>query len=104
VLVQTRLPDHDVLAAAVHADPPRLVAAEAEVRAALRFPPSVAIARVSGPAARALIDEVDRMTVDISDPVDGRYLVRAADPKVLADALGVPRPPGKLRVEVDPRL
>jgi primosomal protein N' (replication factor Y) (superfamily II helicase) len=34
---------------------------------------------------------------------EGRWLVRAADHRVLCDALAaVPRPPGRLRIEVDP--
>jgi primosomal protein N' (replication factor Y) len=36
-------------------------------------------------------------------PADGTWLVRAPDHRTLADALArAPRPPGRLRVEVDP--
>lgn len=105
VIVQTRLPDHPALQAALHADPSRLVDAEVELRAALRFPPAVAVARVSGPAAGAYVAALRAAGADVSDPAEDRWLVRAADPKVLADTLAaVPRPSGRLRVEVDPRL
>jgi primosomal protein N' (replication factor Y) len=104
ILVQTRLPDHPALQAAVHADPARLLAAEADVRASLRFPPAVAMARISGVAAAAFVELLDHPALGISDPVDGRWLVRAPDSHQLADALAKPRPPGKLRLEVDPKL
>ena len=42
--------------------------------------------------------------VEVLGPSDGRWLVRAPDHAVLADALAAAaRPPGRLRVEVDPR-
>src|SRR6202042_3219389 len=44
VLVQTRLPEHPVVRAAVLADPALLTGPELEVRQALRLPPSTAVA------------------------------------------------------------
>jgi primosomal protein N' (replication factor Y) len=42
-------------------------------------------------------------TVQVLGPADGAYLVRAPDHGVLCDALAAtPRPPGRLRVAVDP--
>jgi primosomal protein N' (replication factor Y) len=104
VLVQTRLPDHAALQSAVLADPSRLTSAEDDVRQALRFPPHVAMARISGAAAEAFVATLDAPAAEITGPVDGRWLVRAPDPHQLADALAKPRPAGKLRIEVDPRL
>ncbi|PZS23319.1 MAG: hypothetical protein DLM54_01490 [Acidimicrobiales bacterium] len=106
VLVQTRLPDHDALSAAVRADPGRLAASEVEMRRALRLPPVSALALVSGPAAEGWVASLREAThpLEVLGPSDDRYLLRAPDHQILCDALtAVPRPPGRLRVEVDPR-
>lgn len=104
VLVQTRLPHHEVLDAALYADPGRLVAAERERRAVLRFPPFGAIATLSGAGAAELAGALrEQPGLDVSVGTD-RVLVRAADWDVLADGLAAAdRPPGsRVRVEVDP--
>jgi primosomal protein N' (replication factor Y) len=105
LLVQTRLAHHDVLDAVLRADPGRMVPAERERRAALGFPPAQALAVVDGPeAARAVAGLRERPDVSVAGPAGGRWLVRAPTWEALADALAaVPRPPGKVRVEVDPR-
>ncbi len=104
VLVQTRLPGHEVLDAAVHADPSRFALVESARRAALRLPPETALAVVSGPAAPAFVEGVPTGEVEILGPSDGRWLLRASDHRALTDALArTVRPPGRLRVEVDPR-
>ena len=88
------------------ADPGVLVAAESEVRRALRLPPFSAWALVSGAAAEAYgpaLRDAAPEAVEVSGPVDGTWSVRAPDHDVLCDLLAaVPRPPGRLRVEVDP--
>jgi primosomal protein N' len=100
--VQTRIPGHDVLDAALHGDPGRMVAGELERRQALRFPPAAALAAVSGPAAAELVERLAG-SVEILGPDDGRWLVRAADEAALADAFAAAgRPAGRLRIEVDP--
>ena len=104
ILVQTRLPGHEVLDAVVHADPSRFALVESARRAALRLPPETALAVVSGEAAPAFVVGVVGADVEVLGPADGRWLVRAPDHVALADALvGAARPPGRLRVEVDPR-
>ena len=101
-MVQTRLPDHEVLDAAIHADPSRFTVVESARRAALQLPPETAMAVVSGEAAPAFIEALNG--VEVMGPSDGRWLLRAPDHATLADALAAtPRPPGRLRVEVDPR-
>jgi primosomal protein N' (replication factor Y) len=111
VLVQTRLPDHSVVQAAVRADPGILVDTEAAVRAELDLPPVSALALVSGDddvvagMAGALGAHLGVEAVDLEA---GRVLVRAPDHQVLCDALAaVGRPPGvsgeRLRIEVDPQ-
>jgi primosomal protein N' (replication factor Y) len=106
VVVQTRQPRHPALLAAVSADPGVLVAAESEVRRALRLPPFSAWALVSGAAADAYgtaLRDTAPEGVEVSGPVDGTWSVRAPDHDALCDLLStVPRPPGRLRVEVDP--
>jgi primosomal protein N' (replication factor Y) len=103
VLVQTRMPDHEVLDAAVHADPGRLVPPELERRTALRFPPATAMAVVSGPAAPELVERLEQHPVELLGPDDGRWLVRTDTSAQLADAFAAAgRPAGRLRIEVDP--
>ncbi|HET9444277.1 MAG TPA: hypothetical protein VFO65_13185, partial [Acidimicrobiales bacterium] len=104
VVVQTRIPRHEVLTAALHGDPGRLAAAEAPGRRALSFPPYAALALVSGPSAGELVERLEGVEgVEAMGPDDGRWLVRAPDAATLADALAAAgRPAGRLRVEVDP--
>jgi primosomal protein N' (replication factor Y) len=105
LLVQTRLPHHEVLDAVLHADPGRLVPGELERRRALGFPPATALAVVDGAEAGTTVDELrTQPAVSVTGPSAGRWLVRAPTWEALADALAaVSRPPGKVRVEVDPR-
>jgi primosomal protein N' (replication factor Y) len=108
VLVQTRLPRHEVLLAALHADPGRWAEVEQARRAALGWPPFAALAEVSGAAGPEYLLRLGHPGalpegVVVRGPLDGRYLVRAPDHRMLCDALaGVERPPGRLRVAVDP--
>ncbi len=104
VLVQTRMPDHEVLRAAARADPVLLAAPERELRSSLGLPPFGALAVLRGPGAATYADglsAVDGLTV--SSVNADRWLVRAPDHTALCDALAaVARPPDRLRVEVDP--
>ncbi|MCU1451146.1 MAG: priA [Acidimicrobiales bacterium] len=104
ILVQTRVPTHEAIDAAVHADPGRLALVESARRTALRFPPETALAIVSGEAAPIYVDGLSGGGVDVLGPASGgRWLVRAPDHAVLCDRLAsVARPPGRLRVAVDP--
>ena len=104
IMVQTRLPNHEVIDAAVHADPSRLAVVESARRAALRFPPETAVATVSGQSAALFVGALPVVAgLEILGPADGRWLLRAADHRTLCDALAAtPRPPGRLRIEVDP--
>ena len=102
VLVQTRIPNHEVLVSARSADPGRLAVSEAGVRHALSLPPASAMAVVSGAGAEDYVASL--AGVEILGPDRDRWLVRAPDHDKLAAALGAAtRPPGRrLRVEVDP--
>lgn len=113
IVIQTRMPDHVVVDAAVHGEPARIVDSEIATRRLLGFPPAMAVAALSGAAAEAFVDRVaatidagglDFHGVDVVGPDDGRWLVRAQSHRSLCDVLaGTTRPPGRLRVEVDPR-
>ncbi|MGI8684842.1 MAG: hypothetical protein ACR2MO_07105, partial [Acidimicrobiales bacterium] len=101
MVVQTRVPGHEVLRAAVHADAGRLAGVELGRRAELRLPPLTALAVVSGDAT----DFVAALgpQVEVLGPSEGRWLVRAPDHGTLSGALAdVPRTGARLRVEVDP--
>lgn len=102
LLVQTRLPDHEVLTAALHADPGRLSDPERARRVELNLPPASAVAQVSGPDAGAFVAGISP-AVEVLGPDDGRWLIRAGDHAALCDGLAAaPRPAGRYRVEVDP--
>jgi primosomal protein N' (replication factor Y) len=120
LLLQTRVPDHDVVQAVLQADPERVADAESARRALLRFPPATAMAEVSGAAAPTYIAalraslprsaeptvgawDAPAAAVEILGPADNKWLVRAPGHKALCDALAVvQRPPGRLRLAVDP--
>jgi primosomal protein N' (replication factor Y) len=114
VLVQTRVPDHPVLAALANGEPAPVLAAEADIRRTSGLPPFSAVAVVSGTLgasyAAALTEALTadnatgRSPVTVAPLGDGRFLVQAPEHGPLCDLLSdVPRPPGRgLRVEVDP--
>jgi primosomal protein N' (replication factor Y) (superfamily II helicase) len=104
LLLQTRVPHHEVVLAALHGDPDRVTQAERERREMLRFPPVTAMAEVSGAAAEAFVDALGHPpAVEVLGPADDRWLLRAPDHETLSDALAAaPRPPGRLRLAVDP--
>jgi primosomal protein N' (replication factor Y) (superfamily II helicase) len=104
LVIQTHVPRHEVVQAALNADPSRVAWAELDRRTQLRFPPVTAMAEVSGAAADAFVGALGAcLGVEILGPSDGRWLVRAPDHHTLCDALAAtPRPSGRLRVAVDP--
>jgi primosomal protein N' (replication factor Y) len=108
VLLQSRVPDHPVLAAVVRGDPSSVMAEEEEIRRRSGLPPFSALAALSGPHAEAYAAALEAAgrgrEVTMSDLPDGRRLVRAPTSTVLSDVLAeVPRPSGRgLRIEVDP--
>jgi primosomal protein N' (replication factor Y) len=62
------------------------------------------MAEVSGPAAATFIEHLGApVGVEVVATDGGRWWLRAPDHRTLCDALAAtPRPPGRLRVEVDP--
>lgn len=114
ILVQTRIPDHDVLGAAASADPDALAARELERRAALGLPPvrALAVAEGTADAVAVLADGLAaEPQVEVAGPVPAtrgaeRLLVRADTVAGLCDALAAAAPAahheGRVRIEVDP--
>jgi len=104
IVVQTRMPEHEVLQAVLHADPGCLVEPELARRRLLNLPPCSALARVSGPPAAEFITNMGSPDgIDLLGPRDGAWLVRAPDHDRLSEVLAaVERPKGRLRIEVDP--
>ena len=60
ILIQTRMPQHPVLQAAVNADPGSLARSELEMRRQLQQPPEAHWAIVSGSAAKEFIERVGK--------------------------------------------
>ena len=104
VLVQTRTPEHPVLVAAHLADPGRLTASELPMRQTLGLPPTTAMAAISGPAAPAFVEALGFPDdIRVQGPIDDAWRVVAPDHARLSAALAaVERPPGRLRIAVDP--
>jgi len=103
IAVETRLPDHEVIRAALHGDPTLASRPEAGRRHELGLPPARSLALVSGDGATALAEAV-RLSLEVAPLGDGRYLIRAADPTVLANGLAATGLLGSgVRVDVDPR-
>jgi primosomal protein N' (replication factor Y) len=105
VVLQTRMPHHDVVLSAVGADPGLMVPGEREIRRQLGLPPYGALAKVSGASGEELISLLQAAPpsgVEISQE-GSSWLLSAETHEVLCDALdAVGRPAGRLRIEVDP--
>ncbi len=104
VLLQTRMPEHEVCRAAVLGDPERVTEVDVPRRQLLGFPPYRALAEVDGQAAEAFAAAVPRGAgVEVLGPVQGSWRLRAEDHDTLCDVLArTARPPGRLRLSVDP--
>ena len=104
ILVQTRQPDHPVLQAAGTADPGLLSTHDRALRQQLGFPPFGVLAEIAKSAAPAFIERLGRpLGLDIAEVGEKRWIIRAADRDHLLDTLdAVERPPGRLRLAIDP--
>jgi primosomal protein N' (replication factor Y) len=104
VVVQTRLLDHEVVQAALHADPSILLAVELDRRRALGLPPERAVALVSGEGVEAVRNALCANVPELETALEGeRLLVRAREATSLADGLARLGPLAeRVRIEVDP--
>jgi primosomal protein N' (replication factor Y) len=104
ILVQTFLPEHPVVRAAVRADPGLLVDGERERRRMLGLPPFGAYAEVSGAGSDAFVASLPTSDLVIVAGEHEHYVARADDWMDLGRHLnqGI-RPAGsRLRIAVDP--
>ena len=108
MLVQTRLPNHEVVQAALRSDPALTSAPEAKRRALLGFPPAQSLAVVGGAGGpefmRRLLPILESESgVTVDQRRDGEWLVRSRDRELLVALLGrVERPAPALRLWLDP--
>jgi len=104
VLIQTRIPQHPVLEAARTADPGSLARTELRIRRELRQPPEAHWAIISGSAATEFVRSIGNPEgLEILGPSNDRWRIRSVDREHLVAALkSVDRPPGRLRIEIDP--
>jgi primosomal protein N' (replication factor Y) len=104
LLVQTFLPRHEVVQAALLADPGRLSDRERERRRALDLPPFSALASITGPGSDEVADALRAVAGVTVGGAEDRHVARAASWEDLGRALiAAPRPKGsRVRIEVDP--
>jgi len=104
VVIQTREPDHEVLRAALSADPTIVSDADAVRRELLGLPPARTVAVIGGPAGPEFMARfVVPPGVDVDEAGDGQWILRSADRTVLLDSLAATeRPGGRLRLQIDP--
>ena len=104
VLVQTFLPRHAVLQAAVRADPGRLAEHERGQRKLLGLPPFGAYAEIEGKGSEQFVESLPKTDAFVVARVGDQFVARADDWMKLGEVLSQgERPPGsRLRVAVDP--
>ena len=101
VVLQTRLPDHPVVVAAVAGDPGSVVLADVELRSMLGLPPFREVALVKGPGAADLADAASELGIEIRPLDDNVLALIAATPDALCDALiSAGRPKDRVTVAV----
>lgn len=102
VLVQTRMGDHRVLDAVRRADLALFGRALDDQAQAMRWPPAVAQAEVSGKGAPGFIERLGNpLGVDVLGPNDDRWLVRSDDVDTLVTELArVDRGDDRIRIAV----
>ena len=105
MLLQTFLPQHDVVQAAFLADPGRIVERERRQRSMLGLPPFGALAEISGQGSDEFVTSIPPADgVVVVGAAAGAYGSRARDWMTLGEAInaGVRPPHSGLRIAVDP--
>ena len=103
LVLQTAVPNHEVIAGIAAGDLSAHVAAETQRRKRLRLPPFGALAEVSGAGTLAMVDHLSASLLVEVAAADGRALVRAATWEALSEALvAAPRGKERVRIAVDP--
>ena len=104
ILVQTFLPDHIVLQAAVQADPGRLAEEERKQRKLLGLPPFGAYAEIGGAGSEEFVASLPSVEGVVVAKSGEGFVARGPDSMTLGKALseGERKPGSRLRVAVDP--
>lgn len=103
LVLQTAVPNHEVIAGIAAGDLAAHVAAETQRRKRLRLPPFGALAEVSGAGTAAMVDHLSASLLVEVAATEGRALVRAATWDALSEALvAAPRGKERVRIAVDP--
>jgi primosomal protein N' (replication factor Y) len=104
VLLQTFLPQHEVVQAALLADPGRIVEHERRQRRMLGLPPYGALAEISGTGSDEFVASIPPVDGVVVVGGAGEYVARAGDWMTLGEAInaGVRPPNSRLRIAVDP--
>ena len=103
VVVQTRHPDHPVLRAAATGDPGPVTEAEDLLRRELDLPPAATLAVIGGPAGPGFLEALVLPDGCVRLEMATQSVVTTHDRPALLDALAAtPRPPGRLRLQIDP--
>ncbi|MGH9305469.1 MAG: hypothetical protein ACRD0I_01080 [Acidimicrobiales bacterium] len=113
LVIQTRMPDHEVVLAARWSNPELFSLPETLRRQTLGLPPFCALARISGTGAQRLVDQLEsaglgvaqigESAVSVRGSAQLAWLIRAGDHLALCTALAsLPRPQQGVRIEVDP--
>jgi len=103
LVIQTAVPQHEVLTGLVAGDLTAHVAAETQRRQRLTLPPFGALAEISGKGAAGLAEQLSQSLLVQVAMSGERALVRAQSWEALGEALAsVERPKERVRIAVDP--
>lgn len=104
ILLQTSMPDHEVVRAAVAGDPSIVSVAEMARRQMLGLPPASAIAIIEGVGAAEYIGELAKVSGISTSAHRDKWMVRAANHEILTQACAntARLTTSKIRIEVDP--
>lgn len=104
ILLQTSMPDHEVVRAAVAGDPSIVSVAEMARRQMLGLPPASAIAIIEGVGAAEYIGEIAKVSGISTSAHRDKWMVRSANHEILTQACAntARLTTSKIRIEVDP--
>jgi primosomal protein N' (replication factor Y) len=110
VVVQTSMPDHEVLRAAMLAEPALVSESEHARREMLGFPPARSMVVVGGEHAGEYVREIEAVLAaegvadaEVVERSPSQWLIRSSQRAAVLNAIAsVKRPPGRMRVQVDP--
>ena len=104
IVIQTRIPEHQVILSVLKANPSPFSESELKRRDLLGLPPSADIALVGGEAAPEFMARLgEPENIEVLSAGEGTWSLRSRVPGLLAEVLSnVDRPPGRLRLQVNP--